>query len=631
MAVGLAVLLFWPTNAVRAQSGESVRFQQLDGQAAVTDQLARACAWVGTAGISTHNDLVARRNSARANASQELLRLLCVRSRLMIARVPTTIATGMRLGESWAGAIVRDVLPLVYRSPLDERALTILAATVLLHMPGQRFAAPEAPGMTAYSATEVGLGVGLPELASAVRAGLTSPFLLRACASLAINLGDFPTARDCAIRGLEHGNDSTWHLLRLSAMAAWRLDTLEATMAFRRAVTSVGTSRAAREELGWHLEAGFRHKHECQPCEIQGIFNMGWAPANPLLHEGRWPVEQRHLFDSLPSAELLPWIEREIAMTREDSAPSWLRTSPLIWQPSIRYEQIWRQGGELTRRVFKHFHLTSYRNGTFRSCWRYIDHPRPPCTPRRLPLVDTYLTTSMAVASIWDPESGQPLSLLTWALAAEELGREGGDPNRVTLEWRRWGITTGTQWDSTAVLPVPSGPATKGWLVGVTPIPAGPAPTVSLMLIQGAARRGGVFVDHLRPLQAGPLAISDPLLGQEGTGGIWHAGADSVPVSPFRVFARQEVVTVAYQVRSDRHLANGRLRIRIFGEEGDSGDPSHERIAITVPVEVQAGLHLYAKEFEMPDLDAGGYRFEITLLDGNAAVTSPRRVSFVMR
>lgn len=631
MAVGLAVLLFWPTNDARAQSGQSVRFHQIDGQAAVTDQLVRACAWVDTASISTHNDLVARRDSAASDASEELLRLLCVRSRLMIARVPTTIAAGMRMGESWASAIVRDVLPLVHRSPFDERALTILAATVLLHMPGQRFAAPEAPGMTDRSTTPIGLGVGLPELVTALRAGATSPFLVRACTSLAINLGDFPTARDCAIRGLDQGEDSTWHLLRLSAMAAWRLDTVEATAAFRRAANSVGDSRVARDELGWHLEAAFRFRQACVSCQIQGILNMGWAPWNPLLHEGRLSPSQRDLFASLPSEEVLPWIEREIAITREDSAPSWLRTSPLVWQPSIRYEQIWRRGSELTRRVFKHFHLTSYRNGTFRSCRTWDDFPRPPCMPRHLPLTGTYLTTTLAVANVWDPESGQPLSLLTWALAAEDLGRERGDPDRVTVEWRRWGITTGTQWDSTAVLPVPSGPATNGWLIGVTPIPAGAAPTVSMMLTQGAARRGGVFVDHLVPLDNGPTAISDPLLGQEGTGASWHAGVESVPVSPFRVFARQEVVTVAYQVRSDRHLANGRLRIRIFGEEGDDGDPSHDRIAITVPVEVQAGLRLHAMEFEMPDLDAGEYRFEITLLGGDVAVTSSRTVSFVMR
>lgn len=631
VAAGVAVLVVRPPDAAFAQSGRTTRFHQMDEQAAVTDRLARACDGVGDVSIVTQNDLVAQRDPANANANEELLHLLCVRVRLMIARMPTATAAGMRLGESWSGAIVRDVLPLVHRSPLNESPLTILAATALLHMPGQRFAAPEAPGATWRSTTQLGLGVGLPELVTAVRTGATSPFLLRACTSLAINLGDFPTARDCSIRGLRLGNDSTWHLLRLSAMAAWRLDTLEATEAFRWAVNSIGNSEAAREELGWHLEAGWRFQHECGPCLLQGVFNMGWSGYTPLLHEGRWSVDQRDLFDSLPSAELLSWIEREIGMTRQDSAPSWLRANPVPFQPSPRYEQIWRRGGELTRRVFKHFHLTSYRNGTFRSCIRWADSPRPPCMPRRLPLVNTYLTTTMAVASLWDPESGEPLTLLTWAVARADIGRTDGDPDRVNVEWRRWGILTGTQWDSSAALPVPPGPAGAGWLVGVTPIPAGTAPTVSLMLTQGAARRGGVFVDHLVPLDTGPIAISDPLLGQKGTGATWSAGNGSVPISPFRVFARQEVVTMAYQVRSGAPLVAARLRIRILGTDADSDESTVERIAITVPVEVAAGTHLHAKEFRMPDLDNGEYRFEITLLDGDAAVAPSRQVQFMLR
>lgn len=443
-------------------------------------------------------------------------------------------------------------------------------------------------------------------------------------------VGDFPTARDCAVRGLDHGRDSTWHMLRLSAMASWRLDTLEPTASFRSAVYSIGESDAARQELGWHLEAPFRFRHECLACLVQGIFNMGWHPMFPLLDEGRLSPIQRRMFAQLPPVELLAWIEREIELTREALAPSSLRASPLYLPRTAQDDEIWHRGGELTRRIFKHFHRTSYRNGSFRACYTFIDFPRPPCTPRHLTLPNSYLTTTLAVANIWDSTSGRPLTLLTWAVAGADLGREAWHPDKVSLEWRRWGITTGTQWDSSAVMPVPSGPAPPGWLIGVTPIPTGNAPTVSMMLTQGAARRGGVFVDGLAPLDTGPIAISDPLLGQEGTGAVWRVGSELVPLSPFWVFARREVVTMAFQVRAARPVAGARLRIRILAKDDHSGDDGRERITIIMPVEVPAGIDLHTKEIRMPDLEPGDYRFEIALLDGDAAVTAPRGVSFIL-
>lgn len=629
--IGVVVLVALLMGRVLAQSPPD-RFLQLDRADAVKAQIDSMCAWVGPVGLEQQNTLVAQLGDTSVAASpHELLRLLCTRMRLHLEGVFTTLATGVPIGQGWPKSILATGKLVVRTEPQNDTALVVLAVLGLRDGRNQRFGAPETPGQFDYRPVmPIPIGDVLAPIVAAVRRGGVPAFLQRACVSLAIDVGDFVTARDCATRALDQGRDSTWHLMRITATAFWQLDTLLGARAFRLAALASRPGQQSRDELGSHLEALFPLGKECVSCRHDGILNVGPGGAHSLK-DGRFSDVERAELRAMSPEVILPWLEA--AVQRDDGlvTPSDAQHFHMTSVPDARYQQIWRTADPLTRRLFRHFHRTAYRTSTFRACVIWTSFPRPPCVPRTLPLPDTYIATALAAANIWDPATGVPTTLLTWALGSGDMGRNPGDPDRVTVEWRRSGVETGVTWDSIVALPVPPRPREESWLMAVTPIPSGRAPTVSMILTQGAARRGGVFLDHLAPLDTARIAISDPLLGQVGTGATWMLGADTVPMSPFRVFARKSAVTLTHQVRSDRTIDGARTRVRIVGEDETSGAFARELVTIAFPVAVSTGVTTFRQEITMPDLKSGAYQFEIALLDGDTVRATPRAVAFRVR
>lgn len=625
---GWTVSIFWVlAGLLTPLAGQSrgARSIQRDEASAISAHIDSSCAWVGEVSVLRYNQLVA--GLGDANSPNHALRVVCTQMRLMLAGRFTNGASGISLGASWAQSVDTLARRILARAPTNDTMLTVYAGLALLAGVNQRFGAAESPTeVVDRSLVQVPGGIALPELTAAIRGGHGSQFTRRSCVSLAINVGDFITARDCVIRGLESGGDSTWLQLRLAAMAMWREDTTEGLAAFRAAVLSSQASSQAREDLVWHLEAAPVKPTDCGACLPNGILTIGQpVPASGATwHHRRLSADLRDSLRKFAPPELLTWIERAMA----DSGAAEVQVAPYLGPGGLA---IHRWGSVLARRLFAHFYQTAYRRGTFRGCLSWTDFPHPPCTPRTLPLPDTYITTQLAATNIWDPATALPTTLLTWALSSGELGREPDDPARVTVEWRRSGVEEGVTWDSTVALAVPPRPREESWLMAVTPIPSDRAPTVSMILTQGSARRGGVFIDHIVPLDTAAIAISDPILGQAGTGVTWLLGADTVPMSPFRMFARKSAVALTYQVRSDREVLDARTRVRILGPDAETWQYTHELITVAFPVAVPPGISAHSNEIRMPDLESGEYRFEIAVVDGNRMLTTSRSVAFRVR
>jgi len=170
--------------------------------------------------------------------------------RLMLAGAFTHGVSGINLGAGWAESIDASARRILMREPANDTALTVYAGLALINGVNQRFGAPENPDdVIDRSLDPLPAGTALPQLIRAIRAGSGSDFIRRACVSLAIDAGDFGSARDCAIRALMLGSDSTWHHLRLTAMAMWREDTTEGLARFRAAVLASPARSQARDDF----------------------------------------------------------------------------------------------------------------------------------------------------------------------------------------------------------------------------------------------------------------------------------------------------------------------------------------------------------------------------------------------
>jgi hypothetical protein len=593
----------------------------LDHTAAVIARADSSCAWVGAPTVARHDSMVA---SLRAmvpgpDRMQWQRALLCMRYRHHAAGTFAHMVADLEPGVGWHRTIQLEAGDILSAIPTDTTALTLLGALGIELGKNQRFGGVELPDEIADVSLRLDYDAALPSLVYGVRLGVDDPFVYRACVSLAIVAGDFGSARDCAMRALDAGHDNAWHHMRLAALGAWTVDTTRGTMHFVEAFRYADATEQAREEVLWHLE---REAQACAACLVNGMLTVGGAGVDDsLVVKNRLTLTARASSRSLSGDALLGWIRAAIAA--RDSARV-ARYGPYRFQvPTAEYYQaIWDGGGLFTRRVFAHFHLTAYRRGAFRSCRLFLPQAPPPCTPRMQPLRDNYVDAGLIIREVWDPAVGQPVSLAAWALAAEGFSANP-DHAAAQLEWRGWEPVTGTQWHQVVRLSVPSNRWGGGWVMGTRRLPADSSPTVAMVVAQGAARRGAAFVDERTPLGTGPLELSDPLLGQHGTGATTVLGADTVFIAPLATFARKAPVTLFFQTRSATAHENHRLRMRFL--EGDGpGASGRELLTITAAIDVPAGLSGHHRELQVPDLSPGRYRLEIASLDAGGDVVTHR-------
>ncbi|MGH7583758.1 MAG: hypothetical protein ACREL5_11085, partial [Gemmatimonadales bacterium] len=117
------------------------------------------------------------------------------------------------------------------------------------------------------------------DLVYAAGHGVASAAVIRACGELAFRVDSAIASRNCALKGLSLGLDSTWNLLRLARLAFRGADTVGGSNYFDLAAQTAHDS-VTREEIDWHLQWFL------SPAE-----RKEWA-ALPEWQRGKWVVDR---------------------------------------------------------------------------------------------------------------------------------------------------------------------------------------------------------------------------------------------------------------------------------------------------------------------------------------------------
>lgn len=628
-SIPLALSLALMPVAARAQAqrpplfDRDSHFVQIDRQVTVPDRVRAICRSAHPTdyeAVIREQDIFVDSVGKRGAPASAWLGLACRRALLFAMGAPGREGPLMPVGTPWVSVAIDEAVEALTRDPANLQAAQLLAAIAFQVVPARRPAAQERERSGGPPRLNVPPAI-VPHLASliyrAVQLGVRDPGVLRACTSLMFDAGDTGTGADCSRRALALGIDSTWHLLRLTWLAVLRTDTTSAKQLLLAAVRSAHDA-AARAELGWHLEDPCQGNHACGP---PGILDI------------QIPSDDKFAWLVMADSAAERWFTGQLAVVaRGDTTSFWRGVSgaPADVRAALRTSQ---QASALARRLTGHFLLLSYAGSGFRACFLVVD-PNTPCWATLDPYDDPPIDVIAQVDHLWDPATGSPIDLLPYTIIGNDLAAHDNAGQRtalVDLAFRRWGSAGArdTIWHLSLALPphAPKHPAFTGYLV---------VPTVmgldawSLMATQVELRHGGVYQDEKPPLDSGPLALSDLVLGSASQGLTWEIGGRHIALAPQGVVLQNELVQLYYQVKSEVDRASVRTKVTVFPEGADrvTATPAMQ-IAFDTPV--RSGLNEIERELSMSRLVAGKYWFEIEVADPASHVTSRRSVLMYLR
>ena len=561
-------------------------------------------------------DSVKRRHAA----ASAWLGLSCRRALLFAMGSPGREGAMMPVGTSWVSAAVDESIEALTLEPANERAAELLSAIAFEVIPDRKPAASEREALGDRHWVDVPPAI-VPRLASliyrAVQLGVRDPDVLRACTSLMFDAGDAATGHDCSMRALALGLDSTWHLLRLTWLAVLHNDTTSAKQLFTAALRAAHDS-TARAELGWHLEDPCQPQHGCGPV---GLLGTDVA------------IEDKVQWLTIPDLAVVRWLADHLAVVaRGDTTCLWrgqcgFRNGPI---PVLRGSQDW---SGVVRHLVGHFTNVSYAASTFRGCW-FTVNPQVSCWAVLDPYDDVPIDVIAQVDHLWDPATGNPVDLLPYTIVGNDLATRDSAGERkalVDLGFRRWG-NAGAR-DTTLRLSLalpphtPNHPTFTGYLV----VPTVPGLDAwSLMATQTELRHGGVYQDNKPPLDGGPLALSDIVLGMATQGLAWQTGGHRIVLAPQGVVVRSEPVQLYCQVKSDIDRAGARTRITLFPEGADR-TTAVPAMQIGFATTLHRGVNEIDRELVLSRLASGRYWFDVEVTDSAAHVTSHRSVLMYLK
>lgn len=598
-------------------------FVQIDRRSIVPDRVRTVCA---SAHATDYDALIKEQDAfvdsvkRREAPAAAWLGLACRRALLFAIGAPGREGPMIPVGISWVSAAVDELMEALTREPANARAARLLAAIAFEVVPVRRPAAPEREALGDQHWVDVPPGI-VPRLASliyrSVQLGVRDPDVLRACTSLMFDAGDAGTGHDCSMRALAIGKDSTWHLLRLTWLAALRSDTTSAKQLFLSALRSAHDS-VARSELGWQLEDPCQPQHGCDPAGILGF---------------RLPMEDKAQWLSLGDSAAERWFTARLAVValRDDTTCFWHGQcgSKAPIPPPLLGSQGW---SALARRLVAHFTGVSYAGGTFRACLFVFPHVS--CWATLEPYGDAQVDVIAQVDHLWDPATGQPIDLLPYTIIGNDLATTDSAGERtalVDLAFRRWGSAGASDTTMRLSLTLPPNaarhPAFTGYLV---------VPTLrgldawSLTATQAELRHGGVYQDNKPPLDGGPLVLSDVVLGMASQGVTWTTGVRRIALAPQGVVVRAEPVQLYYQVKSDVDRSGVRTKVTLFPEGADRAT-AVPAMQIGFEGPIHRGLNEVERELVVSRLASGRYWFDVEVKDSVAHVASRRSVLMYLK
>jgi hypothetical protein len=569
----------------------------------------------------------------------------------------------MSAGTSWAqGAInvMLEALGMRRDQPVAAEVLAILAMRAAEPSPRDAIAAA---------------------IRDAVTAGLSTPAVLRACTELALRREDTAGSRHCADEALSRGLDSTWQLLRLARLDARAHDSGAAQQLFERAAATAHDS-FSRAEIDWHLqwflspeerrqwlalpdsgrgpwvhdrlverdvrdgqgqgarlaehfnrleyvEANFRLdvpqvlRNTLRTCclreyirwqldfDDRGVVYMRFGPPDlKAADAGVW----KYVIDGRPM--FLEFIEEEFDGSSGDTRLDVGKMGP--WWCSIDAERCFLYNLSQTPHGFTEemrAKLVAEDRAFVAEATTGDDN-----SPRGIPPIDLV----SRVHRLWDPVTGAPIALVSYAIGIQNLGFMTDSDHAVsavTLRVRQWAsgakslldstVAQGLEWPlpssgkryATGYLVVNSSERASGWSVTVQQSRAD--------LVTGSGR---AWETGRPPLTDGWLGLSDLVLGVAGQGVVVNTGPRQILLAPLNTVTARDTVHLYYQVRADS-LRNGmHTSVEIYSLDRPSTD-KRPQLQIESTESMQPGLHEVDRTLLLTNLATGRYRLELSISD----------------
>jgi hypothetical protein len=246
------------------------------------------------------------------------------------------------------------------------------------------------------------------------------------------------------------------------------------------------------------------------------------------------------------------------------------------------------------------------------------------------PRGDRNVQVASQLSRLWDPLSGFPISLVTYAVPEKDLSiqQKGGErTTALDLELRQWdpegNRSRDTVFSRHFILPDTS--LKRPNLVGFVVVPS--APTVSawsLVLTQPDHRRGRRYDVNTSGLHDGPLVLSDLVLGAETQGLVWNLHNVAIPLAPTSVLDRSATVSLYYQIKSESARSDLRTTVALYKGWALPADADTAALQVAFDQAVNSGVNEVAPTLDVSRLDKGSYRLEVRITD-TAGVTITRR------
>lgn len=230
---------------------------------------------------------------------------------------------------------------------------------------------------------------------------------------------------------------------------------------------------------------------------------------------------------------------------------------------------------------------------------------------------------------LWDPVSGAPMALLTYAVKPGDLVAQPDNANRTTrveFDFRRWDAAA-DRWQDTAFTRRFTFAATDvRHLTGFFVTPSSPdVSSWSLVATQSNTRRGRAWDVTTGPLDRGPLVLSDLVLGQDGQGLVWANHNTEILLAPLNAVDRHLSVSLYYQIRSVEAHQGLRTAVAFYRiENGVARDSAALQVGFDQAV--RPGVNEVAPTLDVSRLDKGSYQLEVLLTDDRGVTISRRTV-----
>ena len=283
---------------------------------------------------------------------------------------------------------------------------------------------------------------------------------------------------------------------------------------------------------------------------------------------------------------------------------------------------MWRSGSLPTRNFIAHFWNISYAGGAFRSCNNHWD--TVPCAPRPNPDGKHHLRVVARVAHLWDPGTGRPSDLLTYAVPMADLlpMREGPEGSAtLDVDFRRWTIG-GASTDTVFRRPIALAPGDTdgGAYLGFEVIPGSGFSSWSVMATQvGVLRRGGLYVDWAPEPSGATVQLSDLVIGVGDGPLVWNSGTRQVPLTPMQVLGRADSLQLYYQVKNDGERAA--VKVAITVQRLEDGVPAEGHVSqLAFDAVFPSGITELQREVGLANLASGSYELAVVLSDARGVV-----------